>query len=305
MTTLSQTVESAVAPTRALLAEGAAEAVGEVPPPPNPARAVQQVAGAVMGAMAVPMELLNTGVAVALNGVADVLPSFPAAHLGSLYVGAPHMHAHPPSLAPPAPPVPLPSIGAVSLGTSLRVLVGGLPAARVGDLGIAPTCGGFAPFFQIFLGSSKVFLGGARAARMTDICTACTPSSASGISKMAVAMSALGMVADLADAATMDQAEMASAYALSAAMEAAQIAQDAVAAAISASMGSDPAIPPALPGFIMLGAPNVLIAGVPLPAMPDPAGWLKNKVKRVASAAARKAAGKLRSKKGGGGGCGG
>jgi uncharacterized Zn-binding protein involved in type VI secretion len=69
-------------------------------------------------------------------------------------------------------------MGAIMLGTSMQVLVGGMPAAHVGDLGLAPTCGGFVPYFTVVLGSSKVFIGGMRAARQTELCTTCTPSTA-------------------------------------------------------------------------------------------------------------------------------
>jgi hypothetical protein len=52
----------------------------------------------------------------------------------------------------------------------------------------------------------------------------------------------------------------------------------------------------------MMGAPTVLIAGVPVPATAAMAKWLKNKLKGLASKAG--AAGKkLASKLGGGGGC--
>jgi uncharacterized Zn-binding protein involved in type VI secretion len=166
---------------------------GDPPPPLNPARAVLDVVSAITSVMSMPMELMNTGVALATNALAAILPSFPAAYLGSLYVGAPHAHAHPPSLIPPAPPVPLPSMGAITLGTSVKVLVGGMPAARVGDLGMAPTCGGIAPFFTVKLGSSKVFIGGARAARMTDMCTACTKDTGRSMGKLDIGMAALGI----------------------------------------------------------------------------------------------------------------
>ena len=85
-------------------------------------------------------------------------------------------------------------------------------------------------------------------------------------------------------------------------MTAAQTVADAVAAALSAMMGSDPAIPPKLPGFVMMGAPTVLIAGVPVPATAEIAKWLKNKLKGAASKI-KNAAGKLAKKLGGGGNC--
>ncbi len=246
----------------------------------------------------------ETGVAVATNAIAAMLPAFPAAQLGSLYVGAPHAHAHPPSLIPPAPPVPLPSMGAITLGTCVRVLVGGMPAARVGNLGMAPTCGGLAPYFTVFLGSSKVFFGGARAARMTDMCAVCSPGSPRSMSVLSLALAAKSAIDDMAaaDETAQTDAAMGAAQALGAAMSAAQTAADAIAAVMTSLMGSDPAIPPKLPGFIMLGAPTVLVAGVPVPATDAIAKWLKNKLKGLASKA-RKGAGKVLAKLGGGGGC--
>jgi uncharacterized Zn-binding protein involved in type VI secretion len=277
---VSQTVDTAIAPVKAIASEAVAVAEGEAPLPSNPLRAIQEVQGAVAGLMSMPMDLINTGFAAMTNAISAVLPSFPAAHLGSLYVGAPHAHLHPPSLVPPAPPVPLPTLGAITLGTCMKVLIGGMPAARVGDLGMAPTCVGFAPFFTVLLGSSKVFIGGARAARSTDMCTDCTPSTTTAISKMAVAISTLGMAADLVDLAMETDAAMQGAKALGVQTAAAQMAADAVASALSATMGTDPAVPPALPGFVTVGMPRVVIAGIPTPALPDPAQWVKNKLKK-------------------------
>jgi hypothetical protein len=97
-------------------------------------------------------------------------------------------------------------------------------------------------------------------------------------------------------------AAMAAAQVLGASMTAAQTVADAVAAATSAMMGSDPAIPPKLPGFVMMGAPTVLIAGVPVPATDAIAKWLKNKLKKLAGKV-KGAASKLAKKLGGGKGC--
>jgi uncharacterized Zn-binding protein involved in type VI secretion len=283
---LAQTVETTIAPFKAHASERQAEAQDLPPPPPNPARTVQQVGAAILGATTLVSELTNTGFAMATASIAAVFPSFPAATLGSLYVGIPHAHAHPPSLIPPAPPVPLPSIGAVTLGTCVQVLIGGMPAARAGDLGLAPTCCGFAPFFEVFLGSSKVFIGGARAARLTDISMACTKTTTGPLRGLARAMSMAGkavamagIIADATDAATATDSSMAEAQAIAAGMGAAQMAADAIATAASAAMGTDPGIPPAMPGPLMTGVPKVLIGGFPMPTLPDPAQWLFNKLK--------------------------
>ena len=287
---LSQTVEVALTPLRIR-----AQEQGPAPEPPSmdPARAVQAAAGGFMGALSLPTQLAETGLAVATNAVSSMLPAFPAATMGSLYMGVPHAHAHPPSLIPPAPPIPLPSIGSILLGTAVNVLIGGVPAARAGDLGMAPTCVGMAPFFSIMLGSSKVFIGGMRAARTTDMCTSCTPNPSAGIVrsastalKAAAKVSAVasqaamvaGIVADATDIAT-EQASVAAASAISLGMQAATLAADAAASAIAAALGTDPALPPALPGFITTGAGNVQIAGMPMPNIPDLAQLLFKRVK--------------------------
>jgi uncharacterized Zn-binding protein involved in type VI secretion len=299
--TLQQTVESTV------------DTIKEPLPNPlkNPAKCVSSLAGKVQGALSLPADLINNGVAAATNFISDMLPKFPAARLTSLYIGIPHAHAHPPSLIPPAPPIPLPSIGMVMLGTSVKVLMGGLPAARAGDIGLAPTCCGFAPFFTIFLGSSKVFIAGTRAARVTDICTACTPSKDAAVKATAAAMSAalsvgsvvavVGAVGDFTDAAQEADPNLAAAQALAGGMALAQVAADVAAAAASAAMGTDPAIPPFLPGALVTGAFNVLVAGMPLPNFPDPTQWLLKKLK----AKLKKKKDQNKKKEGGGGGCGG
>src|SRR4051794_38087724 len=125
---LSQTVDSTIAAVK--------NAVPTEESLKNPARAVMNVTGAIQSVATLPLELANTGIALATNAISAILPSFPAAPMGSLSVGIPPPHAPPPGLGPPAPPVPLPSLGAVALGTSVRVLIGGLPAARCGDLGL-------------------------------------------------------------------------------------------------------------------------------------------------------------------------
>jgi uncharacterized Zn-binding protein involved in type VI secretion len=153
---------------------------------------------------------------------------------------------------------------------------------------------------------SKVFIGGTPAARMTDMCTACSPGARQW--SLALLSSAYELTEGLegaAETAASDAegaAAMAAAQVLAASMTAAQTVADAVAAAMSAMMGSDPAIPPKLPGFVMMGAPTVLIAGVPVPATDAIAGWLKNKLKGLAKKLGGGAK-KLAKKLGGGCGC--
>jgi len=305
----ADSVVSNVAGPIALAALGLpAPPTAEPAPPPNPAKAVQAVAGTIMGVLNLPNTLIDTGVAAvgsalesAMAAVGIPAPVAPAATFGMPYIGINHAHSHPPSLIPP--PAPLFSMGQITLGTCVKVLIGGTPAARAGDLGMAPTCGGLAPFFVIKLGSSKVFFGGGRAARMMDMCTACTKDKPRNVSKIDVMISAVGIAADLIDEATATSAAAAAASGLAAAMTAAQLAADAIAMAMSQTMGMDPAIPPALPGFVGFGYPLVMVGGFPVPATGEIAKWLKNKLKGLTAKFRGKGGGKKDDKKGGGDGC--
>jgi hypothetical protein len=85
-----------------------------------------------------------------------------------------------------------------------------------------------------------------------------------------------------------------------AAAAAAQMAADAAATALSATMGMDPAIPPGMTGFVTTAAANVLIGGMPLPNIPDPAQWMLGKL----YGKAKLKAAKIKAKRAGGkGGC--
>lgn len=242
-------------------------------PPHNALHTLSETIGTVLSLPNKPVEMLNEGFAKATNFIAQALPSFPAATLGSLAVGMPHAHpSHPPF-------VPLPPVGMVMFGTSMQVLISGLPAARSGDIGISPTCCGITPFFEVFTGSSKVFIGGDRAARMFDITMHCKPVPPAGAAKrglraaLSTAMTVAGQVAqasaiagDVVEAAEADSSAMSAALGMRAGMAAAQMAADAIAIAMGALMGKDPAVPPGSIGAIMLGVPNVLIGGFPMPS---------------------------------------
>ena len=147
--------------------------------PTNSLHVVAGAVGSVVGAPGRAVEMLNQGFANLTNSIAQALPCFPAATLFSVAFGAPHAHnLHPPSGPNPIPipvPIPLPPIGPVMFGTCVSVLINGKPAARCGDLGIGPTCCGLPPIYEVFTGSSKVFIGGARAARQCDITYHCKP----------------------------------------------------------------------------------------------------------------------------------
>jgi uncharacterized Zn-binding protein involved in type VI secretion len=190
------------------------------------------------------------------------------------------------------------------LGVTPRVLINSLPAARCEDIGLAPTCCGLPPaWFKIKTGSSNVFIGGSRAARLMDICQACknipeTPSiqagavmgaigKAAGVASEAMAVAgvvagALGIAADVAEAAVEDDAAMASAKALSAAMASAQMAMDASKMAVEATMWKDPTLPPtgSIGAIIDPSHATVLIGGFPMINIPNPIDVLLNRLKR-------------------------
>ena len=260
-------------------------------PPANPARAVQNMVAGVMQTAMAPIDALNLAIGRATLAFVLALPKLPAARLfGDMVFGFPHAHSHPPNLIPPAPPIPLPSVGPVLCAGAMSVLINGLPAARCGDLGFGVWCGGFFPLFEIQTGSSHVFIGGARASRqLIDITKHCSPGKP-GLGKVgaammvfSAAMSAVGVAAHLIDMQNAQEAELnanseaaaasaaaqGTAAAVGAATAAAQMAADIAAAALSAGMGKDPWIPPGVPlGMITSGSPNVVIGGFPMP------GWM-------------------------------
>jgi uncharacterized Zn-binding protein involved in type VI secretion len=140
-------------------------------------KGVLATVGAALGAVVSAEQSLST----LLSGIP--MPAFPAARITDRAFGIPHAHSHPPNLIPPAPPIPLPATGPIIkipyVSGADKVLINGLPAARCGDMGVNIWCGGYFPFYEIFLGSSNVWIEGARAARlgvdMTKHCIFSTP----------------------------------------------------------------------------------------------------------------------------------
>ena len=127
---------------------------------------------------------LLTGVEQMLSTLVSIIPfpSLPALRVMDMDVGLPHAHNHPPNLVPPAPPVPLPSTGPIIpipiMSGATRTLINSMPAARCGDMGLGIWCGGFFPMYEVFLGSSSVWIEGARAGRLAvDITKHCMFSS--------------------------------------------------------------------------------------------------------------------------------
>jgi RHS repeat-associated protein len=212
---------------------------------------VAQGLGGVLGVVGAPQMILDTGFASLTAPIAALFPAMPAITLLGLHVGIPHAHMHPPSFIPPAPPIPLPSIGLLVGSGAINVLIGGMPAARAGDIGIAVTCGSLAPPFEVFTGSSNVFIGGARAARILDLTKHCNPTSMGPLAK---AMSVAGIAAGAASAIATDNS-----------WAAAQAAADAAVLALQLLCGKDPGIPPGTGMLVGPPVPNVLIGGFPCP----------------------------------------
>ena len=286
---IKQQVEAVIAPLEeATKKQEATQDPKKKPHPLSGARKAQSYIGMVTGALGLPLELMNTGFALATDGVAAMLPSQPAAFLGCMYIGPPHGHLHPPSLIPPAPtPIPLPSIGLVLLGTCVKVLIANRPAARAGDIGLAPTCCGTTPLFEIKTGSSKVFIGGMRAARMGDICVECLPGGGAmdafgkAMFGLGLVSSALGVAADLgerADAKEDGDPDLAAAKAFAAAMTAVTTAAELATMAIKNALGKDIGVA-ATPGALLIGHPLILIGGFPMINFPNPVHLLFGKLK--------------------------
>ncbi|MDR3099716.1 MAG: DUF6531 domain-containing protein, partial [Paraburkholderia sp.] len=237
-------------------------------PKANTLDRITNVVNGAVGSLGAFDQLLNTG--MALIPFTNMVPGMPAAFITVPHLGVPHAHAHPPSNG-----VPMPSFGATIGSGCVSVLIGDMPAARVLDVGIAPTCGGLAPIFEICTGSSNTFIGGARAARMAlDLTRHCNPLGVSGkgrVAQKAEKESALkrglgiaGMTAPLGASGLTAVDQAVAGKGAQAAMTAAQTAADAAALALSNLMGKDPGVEPGM-GTLLLGNPSVLIGGFPMP----------------------------------------
>ncbi|PYJ71652.1 MAG: type IV secretion protein Rhs, partial [Verrucomicrobia bacterium] len=125
----------------------------------------QEGGGGFLAAMGEASMSLEAAGGSLVSGIAAVLPAFPAARFTDLSLNIMHGHPHPPTFG-----TPLPSTGPVLsipiLSTASSVLINGLTAARAGDMGIAAWCGGYFPMYEIFTGSSNVYIESSRASRM-------------------------------------------------------------------------------------------------------------------------------------------
>ncbi|KUZ74498.1 hypothetical protein WI36_13610 [Burkholderia ubonensis] len=248
---------------------------------------VSEAVNALASLQSAPSQLLNTG--IAQIPLLDKMPGMPAATIGVPHLGTPHAHSHPPSSG-----FPLPSIGATIGSGCLSVLIGGIPAARVLDIGIAPTCGGLTPYFDIQTGSSNTFFGGMRAARMgIDMTRHCNPmghvgksggkaagaaekteeaaGEAAQVTNRAKRLGRAGKAWKVGNAAVGPASGAATAAddasqgeIETTAMMAAQTAADLAMMLLGNLMGKDPGIEPSM-GMLIAGNPTVLVGGFPMP----------------------------------------
>jgi uncharacterized Zn-binding protein involved in type VI secretion len=261
------------------------------------------IAGKLGGAMDAKMDSLVGGMAKALGPfpaatLTGMALGIPHAHVKHPPSGPPPV---PPTPLPPTGPILLGTNLTVLINGKPTARCGDY-GINPTCCGIVPP---LSALFQIVTGSSNVYIGGSRAARAgIDITMHCfnMPSPkipvklgklagiASKVAKVAGKVSAVagkvagvvGKVANVAgkisqatqiassfaEAEANDDAAMAAAIAQSVAMMAAQAAADAAAAAMTKQMGTDqPCIPPiGTPGMILMGSPNVMLGGFPLPS---------------------------------------
>jgi hypothetical protein len=125
------------------------------------------------GVLGKPLAVLGLAIAVEQKLSAPFsripFPALPAVRVWDLSIGLPHGHAHPPTNGTPWPSIgPILKIGLFGVGISgaMKTKINGEFAARCGDLGVGLWCGGYFPIYTILLGSSSVWIEGARAARM-------------------------------------------------------------------------------------------------------------------------------------------
>ena len=185
------------------------------------------------------------------------LPTYPAmtaAVIGSFHLGSIHKHA--------LPPFPLPSFGRLRFGGCASVLIDSHPAARLGDIGLAPTCGSITPFYKVMTGSASVFIGGSRAVRLGDFTRACGTTELDIKAFAALKSNALLKTIELGIDAIADRENPHLAEKVAVATS--QVVLDLARDAIKPLVGVDPGTPPCL-GVMLPIRGTVDIGGWPCP----------------------------------------
>lgn len=248
--------------------------------PENPAAIPGHILTSVLGVVGVVEQMQYAGIAALTAPLAAMTVPLPVLTLTSMGLGIPHTHVHPPSLIPPAPPCPMPSLGMMLIPGAINVLVGGLPAARAGDVGMIVTCVSFGPPVEVVAGSSNTFFGGNRGARVgTDFFFHDNPTP---MSNFAAAMMIAGAAASYATAI----GQAAEGNFGAAAMSVAQQQADLAAMALKELRKIDPGAPPDM-GMFLTGEFTVLVGGFPLPPAMDIAA-IVGKLRGLASRVARR-----------------
>jgi RHS repeat-associated protein len=274
------------------------------------------IAGALGGAADEKMSKLVSGLAAAMGPfpaatLTGLALGIPHAHIKHPPSGPPPI---PPIPLPPLGPVMLGTNLTVLINNKPTARCGDY-GLNPTCCGVVPP---LSALFEIVTGSSSVYIGGSRAARANiDITMHCfhvpSPKMTVKVGKLAGIASKVGKVAgkvtaaagkvagavgkvasvagkvaqatqiasSFAEAEADDDAAMAAAIGLSVAMMAAQAAADAAAGALTKQIGTDqPFIPPVgTPGMILMGSPNVMIGGFPLPSFSAIAQGLLKRVK--------------------------
>ncbi|MEL6236749.1 MAG: DUF6531 domain-containing protein, partial [Pseudomonadota bacterium] len=169
-------IDSAIAQQDALRDQGAALLSGEMTMPDGTTKELSALERVGLGFS------MLTGLEQMISTMLSVIPfpAFPALRVTDMDIGFPHGHMHPPNFNPPVvpSPIPFPSTGPIIpipfLSGANTVTINGMPAARCGDMGLGIWCGGYFPMYEVFLGSSSVWIEGARAGRvLCDITKHC------------------------------------------------------------------------------------------------------------------------------------
>jgi RHS repeat-associated protein len=278
-------------------------------PPPEQglcgyADTVFQTVGSVVS---LPGELVDAGLAGVTSALVPPGMGMPAANIGlGMHLGLPHFHPQTVILG-----VPMPGFGPSAVVGSLNVNVGGMPALRCGDVGFALGCLG-SPTFEIFTGSSSVFIGGKRAARAMDFTRHCDPFAAlltpgpaigAALDIVSCAAATTNFAAHLAASATHDReaaeaqspeaAEIAAAASAAEMQQAfvnsAQILADASLNAMTSAIGLIPPVGLMGDGLVVGAvAGTVLIGGLPLPGIADIVNaWCHHWIEHVRSSRRR------------------
>ncbi len=242
---------------------------------------VDAVFQAIAQTIALPGAIADTSIAAVSSAILPPGNGMPAATIVTgLHFGLPHYHPTTVAFG-----IPLPGFGPAVLVGALDVAITGLPALRTGDVGFAFGCLG-QPNFEVSTGSSSVFVGGKRAARMFDFTRHCNPipllgaangvAGGGGIDLLSVALMTTSAAAHChaawthAAAPPSEESELAAHGELhQAAVGVAQNLADAALGPLQNTIGLLPPVGLTGDGMVASGSPSVLVGGLPMPPVGD------------------------------------